>query len=424
MYAVIESSFPKHILTRKTNKLTNMKHTFILSLLIALLPLCKTVAQVVEPQEVKSVLVEQHDTTWYRKQQQAWLKEIHSNPKNERAWRNCYEATHYLEKMLSTAAVNDLEVQGCALGSDSVIAQMQEAIPDTYTFHLCCGRHYANRPEGKEHMEKAIRLMPENPGMDYEIFIGYLWMSGQYDRIPDMCQRYSEVTSCPLKVLEYNYNQLVALEKNAVIICSGDIELIPKLLLQHGLDTRTDVEVVPEVFLWNEKRFERLCQRLNIAKWQESNPTILREMNQDISSKLAHLVDELRKHNRTLYISCSAPMLFVPKGKSLHNEGLVLSCKDRPYDNIARAFENVELHYELAFLRKPSLKNEDVWYAGELLHYNTILLLAPLIRQYMLQGKTDNAKNLYRLLEKGIRFLRLDEKYIRNLEGELQKNKP
>lgn len=402
-----------------------MKHTFILSLLIALLPLCKTVAQVVEPQEVKSILVEQHDTAWYRKQQQAWLKEIHSNPKNERAWRNCYEATHYLEKMLNAAAVNDFGVQGCALGSDTVIARMQEAIPDTYTFHLCSGRHYANRPEGKEHMEKAIQLMPESPGMDYEIFIGYLWMSGQYDRLPDMCQRYSKVTSYPLKVLAYNYNQLVTLEENAVIICSSDIELIPKLLLQHdNLSIRTDVEVVPDVFLWSEKRFERLCQRLNIAKWQENNPHILEEKDLNISSKLAHLVDELRKHNRTLYISCSAPTLFVPRGKTLYNEGLVLSCKDEPYNNIARAFENVELHYELSDLRRPNLRGDEVWYAGELLHYNTILLLAPLVQKYVEKGETDKAKNLYHLLEKGIQFLHLDEKYIRNLKGELLKNKP
>lgn len=401
-----------------------MRHTFILSLLIALLPHCKTAAQTIEPQDIKSILVEKHDPSWYRMQQQAWHKEILSNPRNERAWRNCYEATRYWEKMIKAVESDGLNMQEIHPNSDSLMTLMQKSIPNTYTFHLCYGRHYADRPEAKQHMEEAIRLMPENPGMDYDILISYLWLSGQYDRLPDMCRRCSEETSYPLKVLEYNYNQLVTLERNAVIICDGDIELIPKLLLQHGLDIRTDVEVVPAAFLCHEKRFERLCQRLNIATWQENNPSILKEMDLNISSKLAHLVDELRKQNRTLYMSGSAPTLFVPMGKMLHNEGLVLSCKDKPYNNIARAFENVELHYELRHLRTPSLKSEEVWYAGELLHYNTILLLAPLVRQYMIQGKTDKAKDLYHLLKKGSTLLQLDEKHLRNLEGELQKNKP
>lgn len=72
-----------------------MRHTFILSLLIALLPHCKTAAQTIEPQDIKSILVEKHDPSWYRMQQQAWRKETLSNPRNERAWRNCYEATRY-----------------------------------------------------------------------------------------------------------------------------------------------------------------------------------------------------------------------------------------------------------------------------------------------------------------------------------------
>lgn len=38
-----------------------MRHTFILSLLIALLPHCKTAAQTIEPQDIKSILVEKHD---------------------------------------------------------------------------------------------------------------------------------------------------------------------------------------------------------------------------------------------------------------------------------------------------------------------------------------------------------------------------
>lgn len=401
-----------------------MKRWTFTALFLLLLPFTDTSAQVVEPQEVKSILVEMHDTAWYREQQQAWFKEIHSNPKNERAWRNCYEAARYWEKLTQTVETDGLELQEIHPDSDSLMTLMQKYIPGTYTFHLCYGRHYADRPEAKQHMEEAIRLMPENPGMDYEIFISYLWMSGQYDRLPDMCRRYSEVTSYPLKVLEYNYNQLVTLEENAVIICSSDIELIPKLLLQHNLDTRTDIEVVPEEFLRSEKRFERLCRRLNIAKWQESDSTILKNIDRNISSKLAHLVDELRKQKRTLYMSGSAPTLFAPKGKTLRNEGLVLSCKDKPYNNIARAFENVELHYELRHLRTPSLKSDEVWYAGELLHYNTILLLAPLVRQYMIQGKTDKANDLYRLLKKGCTLLLLDEKYLRNLEGELLKNKP
>ncbi|MBQ5834610.1 MAG: hypothetical protein IIW37_00980 [Bacteroidaceae bacterium] len=401
-----------------------MRHTFILSLLIALLPHCKTAAQTIEPQDIKSILVEKHDPSWYRMQQQAWRKETLSNPRNERAWRNCYEATRYWEKMIKAVESDGLNMQEIHPNSDSLMTLMQKSIPNTYTFHLCYGRHYADRPEAKQHMEEAIRLMPENPGMDYDILISYLWMSGQYDRLPDMCRCCSEETSYPLKVLEYNYNQLVTLERNAVIICDGDIELIPKLLLQHGLDIRTDVEVVPAAFLWHEKRFERICKRLNIAKWQESDSTILREIDQNIASKLAHLVDELRKDNRTLYMSCSAPPLLAPKGKTLRSEGLVLSCKDEPYDNIARAFQNVELHYELGYLRKPNLGGDDVWYAGELLHYNTILLLAPLMQKYVEKGMIDKAENLYYLLKKGSTLLQLDEKHFRNLEGELLKNKP
>jgi hypothetical protein len=75
------------------------------------------------PEEIKSIVVEDHDSTYYAEQTKAWEVLIERNPHDESAWRNCYLAAFYLRRYNN----NDTT---CT----RLLRQMKTAIHDSYSY--------------------------------------------------------------------------------------------------------------------------------------------------------------------------------------------------------------------------------------------------------------------------------------------------
>ena len=48
-----------------------------------------------EPQEIRGIVVDEYDVTWYEQQQTLWLKKAQANPTDEHAWEQCFSAARY-----------------------------------------------------------------------------------------------------------------------------------------------------------------------------------------------------------------------------------------------------------------------------------------------------------------------------------------
>lgn len=197
------------------------------------------------PEEVPWMLVHNETPEWYAAQIRAWEKVVAREPKNENAWFNLSKAMRYgcLFDGQQSAEEKYQRYQ-------AFYERMGKAIPDTYTYHFFA-RENNDDSISAAHIERAYQLMPTNRtlGEEYSTFIAYFWRTCQQERLKEVAARYFKEQSMPGSLLRYNYNELQCLPENAIYFGNGDAILIPKMVLQHGMNVHQDKLVVCASFL-------------------------------------------------------------------------------------------------------------------------------------------------------------------------------
>ena len=181
--------------------------------------------------KVESPIVTEKDFVWYVEQKEAWKEQTQRNPKDETAWLNYYHAAHYMGWWGNN--------------SDSVVRQvmseMKQAIPDTYTYNFCAyravGTGHVEETDGDKYAEAALAKLPdEMEFFDYDQWVCYLAMKGYESRMAQMAKRYFDSGIYSENVLRYGYNELAGMDADGIYIGSGDTSIIPKWLIQDGME--------------------------------------------------------------------------------------------------------------------------------------------------------------------------------------------
>lgn len=328
------------------------------------------------PEEVKSPIVEEKTAEWYDGQIKAWGEVVKTDPKNENAWRNYYQAANYKRWQDNT----DTTVV-------TVFAEMKKAVPDSYIYNYCAYCEYTD----PAHAEAAIARMPEKMGYDeYNTWLCYYARTGDTKRLAPICKAYYESGQYSPKVLQYNYNELQGMDEGGIYFGSGDAILIPKWLLQYGKGVHTDKIIVCTPFLYMSEYREWLYSYLGIGNVPEPEIPIT-----DIKSNYKYILQIMRdvriKSGRSTYYSPVSGMdlsgmdLKAPVLDSLYNEGLLLKYSDKPYDNMAVKRRNVEQRYMLEYLRESF--TPDNWISAQRMSANYVIMLCDLLPYYKTHDK-------------------------------------
>ena len=380
-----------------------------------------------EPQEIRGIIVDEHDSIWYETQQRLWLQKAEANPTDEHAWQQAFEAARYADMLA--------EEWGRTERKQAILDKMNENIPNSFTYNLCmymteiCERGSNSAP----YAEKALQLMPENIARkDAEVLISYLWMSGKTfakDRKPNaeqqqlakFAQKLYATNAYPSYLLRYTYNSLQGMDENAIYFVNGDVPGYTSLVIQEALNQHTDKIIVPVSFLYVEPYRKALCNYLGIADFETTKDYTSMENRADAYQQdlLEHIIN-----------NCKRPVYFFPTGsypetdsfkKNLYNEGLVFKYSTRSYDNMAVVKRNVENKYHMQYLAEPNFVSEEQWKGSERIQLNYIVMLAPVVKSYKEEGDTLHANLLARYLSMAVVQTSLSDeekvKYI-NLLGD------
>lgn len=364
-----------------------------------------------EPQEIKGIVVEEHDSTWYARQAEVWRRVVEAEPRNELAWRNFYEALRYRHMG---------DADGPVPAIKEALLRMGEAIPGTYTYNRCMYRNAYGSSEGDRYARRMVELMPEHPGMDLEDPLCWYWRTGQWEELEGTARRYFAENVVPAKLLRYNYNQLQGLPEGAIFFGRGDAELIPKLMLQAGSGVHRDKIIVPLSFLFDEGYVKAICLKLGIDSvpktWQEfysaANDTARKQTDELSRTYLQVTALHLaRRSGRAAYFTASVATEEMRElADNLYSEGLVLRYSEEPYDNMAQLCRNVEENYTLDYLLEPPFHDERPWQAAERVQANYIAMLAPLTAWYYQKAQATangtDARATTATLEQSRRFSR------------------
>jgi len=373
-----------------------MKRKTVLAALAALMMSTSMMAQT-KAVKVESPIVSEKDFVWYTEQKEAWKAETQQNPQNETAWLNYYHAAHYMGWW--------------GTNSDSIVREvmneMKQAIPDSYTYNFCAYRAvvsgHSDEKDGDRYAEAALAKLPDDMQFfDYDQWVCYLAMKGYEDRMKQMAKRYFDSGIYSEAVLRYNYNELAGMDEGGIYIANGDAAIIPKWLIQEGMNVHKDKTIICVSFLTVKEYREWLGKKLGVTfpEWESGNYKSYDAYEQALIQTI------INKYGSKVYFSTTTPSKTMePWEKNLYNEGLTLKYAAKPYDNLAVKRRNVEERYMLEYLLVPFRSD---WTTAQRLSANYAVLLADLLPYY---AKHDQKRYdwLMRLLVSGIDNTSMDE---------------
>ena len=352
---------------------------------------------------VESPIVSEKDFVWYTEQKEAWKAETQKDPTNETAWLNYYNAARYMSWFQQEDST-----------AKQVVREMEQTIPDSYTFNFCAyresmqGKGYG---DPKKYAEAALTRLPdEMQFFDYDNWVCYLAMQGDEVRMKPLAKRYFDSGIYSEAVLRYSYNELAGMDEGGIYIANGDAAIIPKWLIQEGMGMHKDKTIVCAPFLAVKEYRDWLCKKLGVVDPIHEEPYWTDE------SCNALLQAVINKYGSKVYFSTTTPSeTMEPWKNNLYNEGLLLKYSKKPYDNLAVNRRNVEERYMLEYLLV-SFRPE--WTAGQRLSANYAVLLADLLPYY---AKHDQKRYdwLMRLLVSGVTNTSLDEEHKQNILQQL-----
>ena len=387
----------------------------ILRSTLALVLLCATSLSLVAQQKerVLPVITTGKDSTWYAQQYELWDKEVKQHPKSEDAWRNLFTADFYLNNWFTE--------ERPPLDSVNVILQrMEQAIPGSFTYNYCVYKNYMDGTS--EHAERALQLMPRDADLiTVDCLLAYLWRTGAD---ADKGRRGAQFTACAKKLYEghyypeyalrYNDNQLLGMPENAIFLGNGDLEVLPKIVLQRAMNLHQGKTVVPSVFLYDERFRDSLCSQLRIQPFRVNGESV------DFDHFPFYFLDFIKyvsdETGRPIYFGPSVKYLeyFVVEEQlellksCLYSEGLVQKYSPEPYDNTEASLRAIE-KYKLDFFTDPNYIPKDEWEGSKNMQLHYMELLYPYIQVYKDLGNMERAEWLRRTLRASITNTNLDE---------------
>ena len=377
-----------------------MKRVFVCIALVTL-----SIGAIAQTKAVKieSPIVSEKDFMWYTEQKEAWKALTQKDPTNETAWLNYYNAARYMSWFQQEDST-----------AKQVVHEMEQIIPNSYTFNFCAyresvqGKGYGDH---KKYAEAALAKLPdEMQFFDYDNWVCYLAMQGDEVRMKPLAKRYFDSGIYSEAVLRYSFNELAGMDENSIYIANGDAAIIPKWLIQEGMGMHKDKTIICASFLVVKEYRDWLCKKLGVVDPIHEEPYWTDE---SCNALLQAIID---KFGSKVYFSTTTPSSTMePWKNNLYNEGLLLKYSKKPYDNLAVKRRNVEERYMLEYLLV-SFRPE--WTAGQRLSANYAVLLADLLPYY---AKHDQKRYdwLMKLLVSGVTNTSLDEEHKQNILKQL-----
>ena len=206
------------------------------------------------PETVPAYTTQQFTHDWYAGQEKLWKAETERDPRSETAWFNYFKAARY-------AGFGDTSRDWKERSEymAKLIESMGSAIPNTFTYHYVRWWNGGNDDAYFSDLEQAYAIRQDYAELSDD-FATYYEMRGNDEQVKFFAKKWYQTKTMAPGLLEYNYNVLMSLEKNAIIFTSGDNDTYPLWLLQYAKGIRPDVTVL-NTSLVSDSSYRRLAMK-------------------------------------------------------------------------------------------------------------------------------------------------------------------
>jgi hypothetical protein len=328
---------------------------------------------------------------YYVQQAKLWKAELDKNDTNPQAWFNYYRASRYV---LITSKGDTLKGNARFEKTKSILDEMEKKIPNSFEYNYLKWLNSGNDLAEFKYLEKAYAIDPEREET-YPDFISAYEIMLMPEKRDLFAQKWYNKGNVSPGYLNYNYNVLMSLKPNAIVLTVGDNDTYPLWVLQAQFGIRKDVQVINLSLLYITDYIKKLSTSLQFDYLNpvESEANAKLYVN-SIVSRIAN-----NKLNRPVYTALTVDEKYTnPVSNDLYLVGLAYEYSKEKFDNIALLKKNMEQNFALDYLKvqfykdnaEASIKNANG---------NYLVPMITLYDHYKLSNQKDEANYWRNLIE-------------------------
>lgn len=287
---------------------------------------------------------------YYLQQMLLWKIEVDKNPEDANAWFNYYRANR--NAYIIGEEDNSQKSKGISRFDrlKNIIDEMEKHVPNSYEYNYVKWLNGNNDLSLFPYLEKAHILSPQSTEPIMSL-IFYYEIIGDYVKRDESIKEYYQLGDYSPGLLNYSYNLLSALDKNAIILTEGDKDTEAILLLTKGKKYRPDVQLINLNLLLIKEYRERVFNELDIPQF-DFEP-ITNEVNYEKFQQIIIQQVNLNTKERPVFVAVTVTKPYTTiLNKDLYLTGLAYLYSTKKIDNIPLLEKNVEQVFLLDYLKE------------------------------------------------------------------------
>ena len=347
-----------------------------------------------KPEPIYGFAVVRKSNDYYKQQATLWKKEIDKDKHNANAWYNYYRVNRNL---LGTDTADHRDWKTKQKSQANLVEQMGKAIPNSFEYNLCKWMMSGNDYSDLKYLKAAAALGKDRVEI-YHDMINWGEIERDISKRNEYALKLSQSEIASPGMMNYNYNVLMSLNQNAIILTCGDNDTYPLWELQ-AKGIRTDVMVLNLSLLSIDDYRDKIFKELGIIPTDSASVAAIKEIvtnkNQIyLFSSLIKLITTLSRQ-RNVYIGLTVDLAFAEDiDTNLYLVGMAYQYCTSNIDNIAKLKYNFEHLFALDYLTQHFYNDISEDLTKEI-NSNYVVPMLKLYVHYKYSGEEEKAKWLW-----------------------------
>lgn len=334
---------------------------------------------------------------YYQEQANLWEAETVKEGKNANAWWNYYKAARYSNmKAIESEKPFDLA---------KIAQQISEEIPDSFENHYIQYIQNGRDQVSFDHLLKAYEIAPERIEIQESMAL-YYEINFKKEKQREVMQNIFDAKDYSPGALKWNYNMLMSVEENGILLTWGDNDTYPAWILQLVQNVRPDVTIINTSLMMGFEDYRKaVFERADIPAFTIT----IEEVNNSYTDYSVKMTEHIcKKSQRPVYFAPSIRQIIRDKfNGELFMTGLAFKYSEDSFDNIAVIKNNYENKFLKDYLTI-NFEKETSEQVVNVMNLNYLPSLLRLYKHYEAAGELTKAADLKKVIkviaEKGNRW--------------------